>query len=364
MFSGGFQSVKKRRLIALVLLALLAAIGSVVQFNQTFQAPCRLEAAAVWTAANSGQGQITAYWERNRLSWKSDRVVYQFERPDIININLYNAIVSGAIVKAGDTLAVLSSREGIARIDEYNAELSRAKAEKKALLTGSRVEDREVIRKELEKIETEIKVYRPDYKRIKALYDSNLISLDRYQEAEGKMLVYEAELELARARLKSSEAGAKPEKIMVADENIKKWRRQVENARVSLDKIEYIIAPADGRIKLGLENEPDVILKLEYLDTLAVNIYIAESYFPSIEIKTDTKISLSALPEYVFNVSLENYQLFIQDLRNAGISSLIANDSGKLQAGMTGTARIPIGRLTLWNGIKKQLGLRNIIVSN
>lgn len=346
------QSVKRRRLLALVLFFVLLLGGWAIPFPQSITGPCQVVSPSVWVLRHDGTGQITAEWVSNLLDDASGDFVFQFDRPDVIELRIAPGIVDGASVAAGDTVARIGSREGLMRLDVLQGELEEAVAKRRALLSGGRIEDLEVARNRLRKSEEELEAFQYEYRRVKALYDSSLVSLARFQETEGRLRVLEAERDLDASRVKALEAGARPEDVGVIEAEIEGIKRQIQRAQSTLGRIESVIAPIGGRVRRN--GEPGVMLAIERTDTLAVRMMIPEAFLPALMPGREIRVRLFAEPALHLSAPVKRTG-FLPAGGGGYAYAWIGNKDGILRPGMNGLGRVKIGNRTLLQGLKARL---------
>lgn len=344
----------KRLSVIFVLLAGLVIMG-VVPFPQSIQGPCYTAPAAIWSITRIGAGQIVTGWERNLLDSGGTRLLFQFERPDYVEVNIARELKDGAYVQKGDTIAVITSREGTGRLEVLSASLDKGYAEHEALLTGAREEDLEVARAEIIRARTALEVYKPELERVKALYDSGFASQSEWQVTKGQYELYAAELNLAEANLTALTAGARPADIAVAEDEIKILERSVKSGQRLLGQSEVIIAPISGYARL--EGVDGTLIRIERMDTLAVFMSIPEASIPLIEQNTMINVKLKADSLPFRQCVLE--QIYFSNTQQAGVYAigLLENREGGLKAGMSGKGELSIGKRNLLAGFRAKFNI-------
>ena len=347
----------RRSLVIAALLGFLFLMGT-VPFHQSIKGPCQTAPAAVWYLNSNGAGQIVSGWERNLLNSGNTRVLVQFERPDFVEVTIAPHLHDGALVEAGDTIAVITSHEGLGRFEVLEAELSKSRSEHQALLTGAKAEDIEVARAEVKRARIALKSYGLEYERAEALYDSGHISASEWQIVEGQYNVLAAELDLAEANLKALEAGARPEDIEVARGQTEVLRRSLETEGQLLSKPEVVTAPVSGRVRLG--DVPETLIRIERMDTLAVLVSIPEASASLLRVGQPMEVKLLAdhIPNRESNLlRIDFIPPAAPQLSGAYAVGLLDNSKGKLQPGMSGIAILSIGKKTLFSGLRARFNI-------
>lgn len=340
--------ILRRRLIviAVIIAAFIAAAS--VPFDQSVKGVCSLESPSVWYLTNSGTGEIYSGWERNLLDTQTTNIMFQFERPDVVELQLYGGLTGGSIVAKGDTIAILISREGIGRREILEAELTKGMAEQNALRAGAREEDIEVALARINREEVELANRKLDLSLTKALYDSGFATLDDFQQAEGMYNLTVARLEQEKAELKALRAGARPSDIEIADRNVEMLNESFRSGERVLGKSEAITSPLNGCLRLSGGTDPWI--SVERMDTLAVYVPIPESSLPFLEIGQLAELILKSDKQQARNGVLAGIDYDNRGNIRAYARILIENKDGFLQPGMTGRARLSIGKTTLLKG--------------
>lgn len=336
----------------LVLVVLIFFAGS-IPLPQSINCLCRVEPVEIWYLKQDGVGQISTGWQRNLLGTTEEKTLRQFDRPDVVEVQLSPRLREGAEVQKGDTVAVITSFSGVGQLRALEALHNKAIAEHAALAAGARLEDQEVAYQQMLLAETALEAYTPEYERVKRLYEKGHISQAEWQLTYGQYMVLKVELEFARAQHAASRVGARPEDITVAQAEIKRIDQLIQNEINSLNSLEVIFAPVSGIVRLG--EESGSVLLIERIDTLVVVIAIPELAAGKLKARQPVEISLLA-----DSVSSRSSVIEQMDFRGVSTSTglgyaLLENKGKKLKCGMDGFAKLPLGEITIWEGIKIKL---------
>ena len=160
----------------------------------------------------------------------------------------------GAVVRLGDTLALLGQRDLAATLAALRARVEVAQANLRDLEAGSRPQELHQAEAELAAAEAEAVRTRQALERARALVADSAIARQQYDDAVAANRVAEQRAAAAREALGLARVGTRPERVLAA-------RSQVASARAELDqalaRAEYLVltAPAAG-IVLGRHAEP------------------------------------------------------------------------------------------------------------
>ena len=178
--------------------------------------------------------------------------------PDITG-RLQSVLVSaGQRVSKGEVLAVLSSPELSASVDEAGAAAAQARADRNNVFSGVRKEEIDISSENVRTAEANLVLAKQQYDRAAALASKSFMSKQQLDENTASMHKAEAALELARAVDARDKAGPTKEERASADANV----LQAEAARADLEAQlgkTKLLAPMDGVIGL-LVAEPGEII--------------------------------------------------------------------------------------------------------
>jgi multidrug efflux pump subunit AcrA (membrane-fusion protein) len=312
---------------------------------------CRVEPALVWQLSNNGAGQIFTDWVKKRIAANSDQVLLQFERPDFVDINLKASLYDGAFVDKGDTIAVISSRERMGRLNVLQEELNTAQAEYEALLAGARLEDINVAEREAEGAKAAFDLKKIELGRAQALYDSGFVSLSDLQLVEGEYNILEAEFKRAQAQLNALKAGSRYEDIKIAEKRINVINKEIESIKNTLGFAETIISPISGICRL--DSSGVYISRVENTDTLLVSIMIPENLALRFGEGDPVEIRFEADKEVVHKSTIFRVEFVNQEFPAVYALALVSNPDGRIKAGMTGKAKIGGHKITIFESLSQ-----------
>ncbi len=349
--------IVRRRLLAVLIVLLLFIQGATIPFKHTLRFPCYLAPVTIWTLKSDGAGQITAVWQKSILEKEISYSLFQFERPDVVEIQLESSLHEGSQVRKGEILGWIYSRESGQTLLVTSAELEHARAEESALKAGGRPEDLEIEWKNLQTASVSFDVYKPEYERIKQLYEQGLASLRDFQQSEGQYKVLAANLELAEARVKALQAGAREEDIRIAQAQVEMLEKQVNRVREIMGKETPIISPFDGVVRLG--GDPNVLLTLHRTDTLDVTLVTPETYAPFVQPGRTATVCFAAAPFLKYPVSIYSIDFLSENSIGVRAHCLIPNPDHLLIEGMFGEGKILTDPITVLESLRLQMGRIN-----
>jgi len=345
-------SIKIKRLLILLLLLAFILVAGTVPLLQSVSGTCVIESVGMWSLMRDGVGQVVTGLEKNLIGRGGKRILRQFERPDIVELQLSSHLYNGSTVAAGDTIAVIISQEGISQLRALRKSLNKAFAERGALLAGDRTEDQEVAHQAVLRAEAALYAYKLEFDRSLELSDAGHITLSEWQAVQGQYKLLETELELSRAQHRSLQTGARPQDVAVAQAEIERLQQLIDNVKNKLDDLEAVITPLNGIVHFI--DSSGVILQIERTDTMAAVIAISQAIAGRLTIGQEIEIKLFANPAAIQHSIIARID-FLGDQTGASAVVYLDNREGWMRTGMNGICKLPLGKLTLWEGIKLKL---------
>lgn len=156
-------------------------------------------------------------------------------------------VVEGQRVKAGDTLAHISSPQVEAKMMQATAVKSAANAQSQKAKTGAREQQIQMAYQVWQKAKAAVEVYRKSYERVKSLYEKGVLSAQKYDEVDAQYKVAQADCAAAEQQYLMAKEGARQEDIAAAAALVNQAGGAVAEVQSYLDD-SYLIAPSDGEV--------------------------------------------------------------------------------------------------------------------
>jgi hypothetical protein len=256
-------------------LIILIIVGLKVPMLSRIPGPSILYPGAVWTLSREGNGPVRSGWLNNQVGGGGEEKLYAFTRSDLVRLELDPAVVEGARISAGDTIATFRSLAITSEIELLQAEANQARAGLSALEAGARTADIEVARSELASAETELESYRAEYDRVKQLYESKVTPLERWQAVEGEWKTRESAVQVARSTLAALSQGARPTDVAVARANVERLETAINAVRQRESNTSVIVSAVSGVVRIG--SAPGEIVRVERVDTLVAMMPVPQA---------------------------------------------------------------------------------------
>ena len=156
-------------------------------------------------------------------------------------------VKEGALVRRGDTLAHIASRQVDAKMLQAEAARSAASAQSRKAQHGARSQQKEMAYQVWQKAKAAEEVYRKSYERVKGLQEKGVVAQQKLDEVEAKYKVAQADCAAAEQQYLMAQEGAQREDIDAAAALVGRAGGAVAEVQSYLDD-SYLIAPCDGEV--------------------------------------------------------------------------------------------------------------------
>lgn len=153
----------------------------------------------------------------------------------------------GDWVKKGDTVAILDSPEVMAKFNQAQAAEDAAQALSDKAQKGAREEQKAMAFQTWKKAQAALEVARKSYERVKKLFEGEVMSAQKLDEAEANYKAMLATEQAVKAQYEMAKNGAEKEDKMAAEAQVNRAKGAVEEVS-SYIKETFLISPIDGEI--------------------------------------------------------------------------------------------------------------------
>ena len=215
----------------------------------------------------------------------------------------------GDMVRAGDTLAHISSRQVDAKMIQAKAARNAASAQSRKAKAGAREQQVQMAYQVWQKAQAAEAVYKKSYDRIKGLYDKGVVSAQQFDEVDAKYKAAQADCSAAEQQYLMAKEGAQSEDIDAAAALVNRAGGAVAEVQSYLDD-SYLIAPCDGEVvemyvKLGdlVGTGAPVVSILDMSDNW-FNFSVREDMLGDIRNGKDVEVRVPALGENTYKCTI------------------------------------------------------------
>jgi len=300
---------------------------------------------------------------------EADEVMASFKVPGKI---AGFTVDEGDEVKRGQVIARLETDELKVKVDQAKAALDAAKAQllkaQNAValqggITGSQVQEAEAA---VEQAEADLEIRSATWKRIQKLYDSQAVSAQEKDKAEGEYKAAQARLAQARAALEKARSNQL--QVNLSRDDVAAAQAQVALAQAKYDEAMVYLynatlkAPLAGIVTLRAMEPGETVgagtpvLRITDLKHTWIKVFVSEKKIAHLRPGTKVKITTASFPGQEFDGVVKwinpagefatqkavNDQ-YDKDIRSFEVKVSIPNPDLQLKTGMTATVRFLVG---------------------
>ncbi|MDE2180032.1 MAG: efflux RND transporter periplasmic adaptor subunit [candidate division NC10 bacterium] len=214
-------------------------------------------------------------------------------------------VKEGDQVQANQVIARLDTSEIEAERAQNQAALARAEAQLKELLAGSRIQEIEEARANLQQAEDNLKLARDDWDRFDSLFKEGAISAQERDRAKNRIEIAQSQVKAAQERYALVRIGPRPEVIEAARHERDRAKAALEVAQVRL-RDSTILAPLSAIVLTKRAEQGEVvnpgfpIVILIDPDDLWLRVYIPESEIGLVSIGQTAAVAVDSFPNRRF----------------------------------------------------------------
>ena len=232
-------------IIGVIILCIILSL--LIKLPYDVNMPGKIFASSEWIVLKGNNGQLITQLNNRESGVVKNYSVQEFERGDNVSFTTLPIYGLGTEVKTDDTIGYVYSNEIQRQIILLKGQIKIARANLQLNLSGEKEsiinEAQENLTYQKRKAEEQRKILA----RKKALFESNLISQQEYEIAEGTAALNDIEISIAEAQLKSALSGAKNQQVDLIKQKINAYEDEIAvwQNRLSDDKL---ICPISGLI--------------------------------------------------------------------------------------------------------------------
>jgi hypothetical protein len=247
--------------------------------------PGKVLAAREWMVIRDRDGNV-ATMLRDHVAGRVDQyALNRFERGDAVRFVVHPGYRPQAAVARGDTVGSIFSSDSERQLAELSGSFSSALAELDLYTTGEKASVVAEAGMRLARAEEQSRQHARVLERLRSLRDRDLISAQDLEVAESQRELYDADIEIARARLEAVTTGAKPEQIALTRTEAEALQRRIEvlNRRLELYTL---ISPLSGVATRSLGSDTLVAVRdtSEFVVLMPIRLQHARHVVPGQEV--------------------------------------------------------------------------------
>ena len=220
-------------------------------------------------------------------------------------------VKEGDFVKAGDTLAIIEAPEVQAKMTQAQSAVDAASAMEDMARNGARKETIQAARQLLEQAKAGLEIAEKSYKRMQQLFDQEVVSAQKRDEAEALYKSAEAQMKAAQSQYDMALNGARTEERRAASATVGQARGAVQEV-TSYIRETVQIAQMDGEVtdvypKVGeLIGTGSPIMSIALMDDQWATFNIREDQLKDVKVGSEVTVRVPALDK---ELTMEVYHM-------------------------------------------------------
>ena len=206
----------------------------------------------------------------------------------------------GDFVKAGDTLAIIEAPEVAAKMVQAQSAVDAASAMDQMAQNGARKEQIQAAAQLLEQAKAGLEIAEKSYNRMKALYEEEVVSAQKFDEAEAMYKSAQAQVKAARSQYEMAVNGARVEERRAASATVGQARGAVLEVNSYIQETVQVAQMAgevtDVYPKVGeLVGTGTPIMSIALMDDQWATFNIREDQLKDLKVGTEITVKIPAL---------------------------------------------------------------------
>ena len=209
-------------------------------------------------------------------------------------------VKEGDMVKAGDTLAIIEAPDVEAKMVQAQSAADAAQAMEQMTQKGARKEQVQAAAQLLEQAKAGLEIAEKSYKRMKILFDEEVISAQKYDEAEAMYKSAQAQVKAAQSQYEMAVNGARAEEKRAASATVGQARGAMQEVNSYIRETVQIAQMAgevtDVYPKVGeLVGTGTPIMSIAVMDDQWATFNIREDQLKGLAVGTEITVNVPAL---------------------------------------------------------------------
>lgn len=270
----------------------------------------------------------------------------------------------GDDVEVGAPLARLDDRDLVYELEQATADVERLRAALSKVSAGNRPEEIQRARALVQTREEDARYAQIEAARQQQLFEQDVASAARRDEAARSLALKRSELAQAQAELRLIEAGSRAEEIAIAEAELRRAQAEVAFVQKKLQLL-TIRAPIAGRVLTPRLHERlharlgagDPFCELGSTGDKLVEIWTDEADADAIRAGQPVAVKVRTFPLEAFTGRVDLIAPAVTEeggQRVLRVDARVADPGGRLQPRMTGYAEIDAGRQTLLGRLSRR----------
>jgi len=347
---------KPARLVTYIVLILVAVIFLfVIRFPYRVTGDVTVRPVAEFSLLINDFGLLEKRFRRGGENSENKSSYLQMTSTDMASLDLVPFVKDGQHVNKGDTLAVLISNQVSTELAAAQSTLEKLEMDL-ALLRSPPKKER------VAEAEAEVAAARAVYdqklrdeKRLAGLWEKEGTTKEALESAQAAVAVAKAEVENKEAKVRLLKSPPKPEEEAVILSEIAKQRANIQFLQTQMDN-QSILAPISGMVIINQLD--DCVLSIVENDQVEVMIPVSDFNINLVQSGQKVKLKVRSFTDRVFEGRVAHIPKNAARVEGGSrffVSTVIDNQGKLLHKGMTGYAKIEVGRRSLFSMMMRKL---------
>lgn len=288
-----------------------------------------------WSLGRTIDGNLISSLKDNIQGSLKTYNVTEFQRGDVVEFKLNEALFNSRQVQQGDTIGTVYSNEEQRKLIQLQGQFDVLYAELKFYSAGEKPEDVAKAKTRLTLARQELETQKRLMERSRTLYRDSLISEQQYELEMNDLKLKEIGEDVAEAQYMSAITGDKPERAHLITTKIEVLKQQIDQAR---DRINYftLISPITGMVVMNRASQNEELL-INIIDTSAYVVLTPLDMLERNYVKQDLAVSMK-LRNFNENptgkiVSIDNVTQVV-DQRQAFFATVLFENQAAITPGL------------------------------
>ena len=339
----------------LVIVAIVVVVGLAIPMPHRVSGEVLVRPIAVFTVRLNEYGVLEKITRMGGESPETKTNILQLATTDMAALQVLPLVKDGGLVKAGDTIAAVTSNQITREIESGRAELERFRGELALLKAPPKKQQIDESKARLKAARAGLQQYKRERDRVRSLVEGNLEARERLESSQSLVDVAEAEVARCQSALNLLEAPPRPEEEEVILRQIQKQEAQLAFL-MEQSAAGSIITPISGTA--GVAGRDGAIVTVAASDPVELLVPVSDFDLPLVILGQAVQVKVRSFPNRTFAgtvVRLPKAADVVSDSGVFPVTVLVENSDGLLRDGMTGYAKIETGKASLVS-----LGFRKI----
>lgn len=343
--------------LLIVVLVVLIAVTAYIKIPYNINTKGVVVPLKEWSLTRLSDGTILNTEKNNLTNRISYFSVMEFQRGDHAEFIVNEKVFNGSHVSKGDTVGYIRSYEEEKRLLELTGGLEEQRGVLQVYLTGEKQEEVDVAMERVILAEQEYEIQKKFLARSQILYETGVISDEKWELALNDYQVKRQNMNIARSVGEALASGSKQEEIDLVRNNIRFFERQIEQAEKRIDAF-TLIAPFSGTIaREQMLEQIDMESLMRLVNTEVLIVRLPVDLYQLDYITNGNQINLhmnSGRNTYRATViEVDNTVQFIDQRQNVFITAMVEENTDRFIPNMLVEAEIECGNLSAWSFMKR-----------